>query len=104
MTRKELTADIKNRVAAGESKRAIFSRYSMTEWEDAASRIVTRIRLLAIDPFPSWSRIGQINCPLYVVHGTSDEVVPYSQGRALYDLAKDPIEAAKKYSDFSAEI
>ena len=74
MTRKELTADIKNRVAAGESKRAIFSRYSMTEWEDAASRI------------------GQINCPLYVVHGTSDEVVPYSQGRALYDLAKDPKE------------
>ena len=92
MTRKELTADIKNRVAAGESKRAIFSRYSMTEWEDAASRIVTRIRLLAIDPFPSWSRIGQINCPLYVVHGTSDEVVPYSQGRTLYDLAKDPKE------------
>ena len=31
MTRKELTADIKKRVAAGESKRAIFSRYSMTE-------------------------------------------------------------------------
>jgi len=40
MTRKELTADIKKRVAAGESKRAIFSRYSMTEWEDAASRII----------------------------------------------------------------
>jgi hypothetical protein len=39
MTRKELTADIKKRVAAGESKRAIFSRYSMTEWEEAASRI-----------------------------------------------------------------
>ena len=36
MTRKELTADIKKRIAAGESKRAIFSRYSMTEWEDAA--------------------------------------------------------------------
>jgi len=40
MTRKELTADIKKRVAAGESKRAIFSSYSMTEWEDAASRIL----------------------------------------------------------------
>ena len=40
MTRKELTADIKKRVVAGESKRAIFSRYSMTEWEDAASRIL----------------------------------------------------------------
>ena len=40
MTRKELTQDIKKRVAAGESKRAIFSRYSMTEWEDAASRII----------------------------------------------------------------
>lgn len=39
-TRKELVADIKNRVAAGESKSAIFSRYSMTEWEDAALRII----------------------------------------------------------------
>lgn len=40
MTRKELTADIKKRVASGESKRAIFSRYLMTGWEDAASRII----------------------------------------------------------------
>ena len=35
-TRKELVADIKRRVTAGVSKSAIFSRYSMTEWEEAA--------------------------------------------------------------------
>ncbi len=40
MTRKELIKDIKKRVAAGESKRAIFSRYAMTEWEEAVSRIL----------------------------------------------------------------
>lgn len=40
MTRMELTTDIKKRIATGESKRAIFSSYSMTEWEDAASRII----------------------------------------------------------------
>ena len=39
-TRKELIDDIKNRIAVGESKSAIFSRYSMTEWEDAALRII----------------------------------------------------------------
>ena len=49
MTRKELTVDIKKRVAAGESKRAIFSRYSMTEWEDAASRILP-LRSFAYSP------------------------------------------------------
>ena len=61
MTRKELTADIKNRVAAGESKRAIFSRYSMTEWEDAASRILPLQVTLAKRKrwrFLNWALVG----------------------------------------------
>ena len=61
MTRKELTADIKKRVAAGESKRAIFSRYSMTEWEDAASRILPLQVTLAKRKrwrFLNWALVG----------------------------------------------
>ena len=37
MTRKELTADIKKRVAAGESKRAIFSRSRLLNAKDGVS-------------------------------------------------------------------
>lgn len=56
----------------------------------SAPRIVTRMRLLYVDSFPCHSRIAKINCPVVIVHGTKDRVIPFSQGRALYDLAKDP--------------
>ena len=61
MTRKELIKDIKKRVAAGESKRAIFSRYAMTEWEDAASRILPLQVTLANRKkwrFLNWALVG----------------------------------------------
>ena len=56
----------------------------------SAPRIVTRIRLLAVDSFPNWSRIGKVGCPVLVMHGTEDGVVPFSQGRALFEQAKEP--------------
>lgn len=56
----------------------------------SAPRAVTRIRLLAIDPFQNVSRIRSINCPLLVIHGTDDRVVPFSQGAALFRHALEP--------------
>ena len=56
----------------------------------SAPRAVTRIRLLAIDPFPNVSHIRSINCPLLIIHGTDDHVVPFSQGRALFKHAVEP--------------
>lgn len=56
----------------------------------SAPRIVTRKRILAIDPFPSCSRIADIKCPLLVMHGTNDRIIPFSQGKALFDLAREP--------------
>lgn len=53
-------------------------------------RVITRKRLLVIDPFQSETKIGRVNCPVFMLHGTSDWIVPYSQGRALYDLAPEP--------------
>lgn len=70
------------------------SRHVAGLWLEApylsAPRIVTRKRILAIDPFPSYSRIADVECPLVVMHGTNDKIIPFSQGKALYDLAKDP--------------
>lgn len=56
----------------------------------SAPRIVTRIRLLVVDPFPSHSRINRINCPVVVVHGEDDRVIPFSQGKSLYERAQEP--------------
>ena len=70
------------------------SRHVAGLWLEApylsAPRIVTRKRILAIDPFPSCSRIADIKCPLLVMHGTNDRIIPFSQGKALFDLAREP--------------
>jgi hypothetical protein len=34
--------------------------------------------------------IGRTGAPLLVLHGDADEVVPYRQGRAIFDAAAEP--------------
>ena len=56
----------------------------------SAPRIVTKVRLLPIDPFPNLKRIGDVKCPVVFLHGTADSIVPFSHGRRLHDLAPQP--------------
>ena len=44
-----------------------------------------------VEPFPSPRRIGEARCPVAVIHGTADEVVPFEQGEELYAAA--PVKA-----------
>lgn len=36
---------------------------------------------LAWDMFPNIDRIEKIDCPVFIIHGTSDSVVPFEHGR-----------------------
>ena len=56
----------------------------------SAPRVVTRVRLLPVDPFPNLKRICDVKCRVLMIHGTSDRVIPYSQGEALFKLANEP--------------
>ena len=56
----------------------------------SAPRAVTRVRLLPVDPFPNLKRISAVKCRVLMIHGTSDRVIPYSQGQALFKLANEP--------------
>ena len=56
----------------------------------SAPRVVTRVRLLPVDPFPNLKRIGDVKCRVLIIHGTNDGVVPYAQGEALFKLANEP--------------
>ena len=46
--------------------------------------------LLIRNKYDSLARIGKLSCPLLILHGDRDEVIPLSQGRKLYDAAKEP--------------
>ncbi|MFT0787543.1 alpha/beta hydrolase [Synechococcus sp. H55.10] len=55
-----------------------------------AFRVLTRIPLLPFDRFDNLSRIAQINCPLLILHGTQDRLIPFWHAEALYQAARDP--------------
>ncbi len=56
----------------------------------SAPRVVTKVRILPVDPFPNLKRIGDVKCPVLFFHGTDDRVIPYEQGRELFGLAREP--------------
>eukprot|EP00850_Spirogloea_muscicola_P000752 SM000003S10997 [mRNA] locus=s3:232134:233963:+ [translate_table: standard] len=44
------------------------------------------------DIYKNVEKIGQITCPVLVMHGTADEVVDVMHGRQLHELCKHPYE------------
>ena len=48
------------------------------------------VSLLVGNQFDSLSRITRIHVPLLVLHGDRDEVIPLTQGRALFEAANEP--------------
>ncbi len=53
-------------------------------------RVVTRIPILPFDKFPSLARIRQIRCPVLIIHGTQDDVIPLWHGQQLYGAVRSP--------------
>jgi abhydrolase domain-containing protein 17 len=58
----------------------------------SAFRVLTRIPILPFDRFPNYKRIGQVHCPVLIMHGLADSVIPVWHGQKLYDLANQPKE------------
>lgn len=40
--------------------------------------------------FDSLNKMGRVNCPVVVIHGTADDNIPFRQGEALYAAANEP--------------
>jgi fermentation-respiration switch protein FrsA (DUF1100 family) len=40
--------------------------------------------------YDSLSKIGALSVPLLVLHGDRDEIVPYAQGRKIFEAARGP--------------
>ncbi len=56
----------------------------------SAFRVMTRIRLLPFDRFDNLQNLGHIKCPVLVIHGKQDEIIPFRHGLQLYEAARKP--------------
>ena len=48
------------------------------------------VRWILRDRYPSIDRIARIGCPVLVVAGSNDTIVPVSQSRRLFEAAREP--------------
>lgn len=48
------------------------------------------VRGLTRNKLDTVSKLPRVRCPLLVVHGDRDEIIPVSQGRRLFDAAREP--------------
>jgi fermentation-respiration switch protein FrsA (DUF1100 family) len=56
----------------------------------SAFRTVTRVPLFPFDKFRNIDKIKQVRCPLLIVHGRADGIVPFSHGEKLFETADAP--------------
>jgi len=56
----------------------------------SAFRVMTRIRLLPFDRFDNLQNLRHIKCPVLVIHGKQDEIIPFRHGLQLFEAARQP--------------
>ena len=48
------------------------------------------VKLLARIKYPTLARINDVHYPVLVIHSVADDIVPYQQGRKVYESAHEP--------------
>ncbi|MFN7973077.1 MAG: alpha/beta hydrolase [Acidobacteriota bacterium] len=75
-------------LAVEKPPRALVLQSTFTSIRDEQRLHYPRIpRILVPDIYPSVRRIGNLKCPVLIVHGDRDRTVPVTQGRALFEAA-----------------
>jgi hypothetical protein len=56
----------------------------------SGQRVLLPFPLFPFDRFRNLEKMGRIRCPVLIIHGTADEVVPFRNGEALFRAAHEP--------------
>src|SRR5262249_18388676 len=56
------------------------------------------VRRLVLDKFDSLSKIGRVRCPVFIMHGERDRIIPVRYGRELFQATPAP-KGAKWFAD-----
>jgi abhydrolase domain-containing protein 17 len=56
----------------------------------SAFRLFMPFPLLPFDKFTNLDKLKKVHCPVLVMHGQADRLIPIQQGRSLYEAASEP--------------
>jgi abhydrolase domain-containing protein 17 len=56
----------------------------------SAFRVVTNIPIVPFDKFNNISKIKQVRCPILIMHGKIDDIIPFWHGEKLFNTANQP--------------
>jgi len=51
------------------------------------------VRHLVLDKFDSLSKIGKVGCPVFIMHGLRDRIIPVRYGQELFEATPEPKDA-----------
>jgi len=91
---RSLGAAIATWLAAQCSPGALIVESTFTSLPDLAAAIhpLLPVRLLSRYQYPVLENLGQVHCPVLVVHSREDEVIPFAHGKRLFEAANPPKE------------
>lgn len=89
-----LGGGVATHLACGKDHRALVLVKTYTTLPDVGASIYPwlPVRLLMRNRFDSVGRIRHCRRPVFVAHGTTDELIPFELGQRLYEAANEPKE------------
>ena len=89
---KSLGGGVATYVGSRKDHRALVLVKTYTSLPDVGSRLYPflPVRLLMRNRFDSIGRIAECHRPVFVAHGTTDEMIPFALGQQLYEAAHEP--------------
>ncbi|MBE9106336.1 alpha/beta hydrolase [Nostoc cf. edaphicum LEGE 07299] len=56
----------------------------------SAFQVIVPFRILPFDKFPNLNKIKKVKCPILVIHGKADSIIPFTHGEKLFNAATSP--------------
>ena len=93
-----LGTGVATHLAQNKNYEGVILETPFTSMVDAAKNFYPYIpiNLLLKDKFENFKKVKNINIPILVMHGEVDQIVPFSMGKKIYEIANNP-----KYSYFT---
>ncbi len=101
-----LGGSIAARLASQHRPAGLIVQSTFTSLPDVAAGIypLFPVRLLSKYNYNTADYIQRVECPILVIHSRDDEIVPFSHGQTLYQLAGEPKEFFELRGDHNAGV